>query len=102
MTENQVDNEVDRGPEPSIAQAAAEAANPEKAPAILPPLRPCPCGQVPNRLILEMQRQAKYGNALGECCANWAVEFRNGFTADQEESVVRATEAWNAAPRAGD
>lgn len=94
---------TEKQPEESIAEAAANAATdpvdqtPEK-----PALNACPCGKVPGRLILEMPRQAKYGNALGDCCGMWGVEFRNGYTMDQEESVARATEAWNSAPRAGD
>ena len=64
-----------------------------------PPLAPCPCGQVPERLMIEMPQRAKYGLAMGDCCAEWAVEFRNGYTDNPNETAARAREAWDAAPR---
>ena len=64
-------------------------------------LEPCPCGKVPEGLMIEMQERGKYGRTMGDCCAEWAVEFRNGYTADQQETLKKAAAAWNAAPRVG-
>ena len=65
-----------------------------------PPLAPCPCGMVPTALLIEMPERAKYGRTMGDCCSEWAVEFRNGYTQDPELTTQRARDAWNDAPRA--
>ena len=62
-------------------------------------LEPCPCGQNPDLLIIEMPERAKYGRAFGDCCSEWSIEFRNGYTADPKLSQVRAAKAWNNTPR---
>lgn len=62
-------------------------------------LEPCPCGKIPEGLMIEMQERAKYGRVMGNCCTEWAVEFRNGYSEDQERTLVKAQQAWNAAPR---
>lgn len=67
------------------------------------PLAPCPCGIVPEVLLLEMPERAKYGRAIGHgngCCGEWGIEFRNGYTADPDESAEKARKAWDKAPRA--
>jgi hypothetical protein len=63
-------------------------------------LAQCPCGQTPKALLLEMPpKPAKHGRALGNCCASWGIEFFNAYK-EGEETVQRASEAWNMAPRA--
>lgn len=62
-------------------------------------LGPCPCGKTPMGLFIEMPERGKYGRTMGDCCAEWQVEFRNGFTADQDETLAKAQRAWNNAPR---
>jgi hypothetical protein len=49
--------------------------------------------------MIEMQERAKYGRTLGDCCTEWSVEFRNGYSKDPEDTLARAQKAWNAAPR---
>lgn len=83
----------------------AEAAPTPEPPAPPPPppqieLLPCPCGEVPSGLLIEMGQRAKYGQCMGDCCAEWSVEFRNGYSQDQHETLGRAQEAWNSARRA--
>lgn len=78
-----------------------EANNQKPAKATPPPLAPCPCGKAPTNLLIEMPERAKYGRCMGDCCAEWSVEFRNGYSQDPEQTTERAREAWNAAPRAG-
>lgn len=63
------------------------------------PLAPCPCGKVPERLMIEMPQRAKYGLTMGDCCASWAVEFRNGYTDDPNKTADLARQAWQEAPR---
>ena len=65
-------------------------------------LKPCPCGKVPTALILDCQRQAKYGYAMGDCCNEWLIEFRNQYTTNSETTMARAVEGWNDTPRASD
>lgn len=65
-----------------------------------PPLAPCPCGKRPVNLMIEMPERAKWGRTMGDCCAEWSVEFRNGYTDDPHLTTERAREAWNNAPRA--
>ena len=63
-------------------------------------LNPCPCGETPTALIVECEDRAKWGRVAGNCCNDWIVEFRNGYAAEgSAESMERAAEAWNSAPR---
>lgn len=62
-------------------------------------LEPCPCGEVPAELNLEVGQRAKYGRVVGSCCGEWSIEFRNGYTTDMAVTVQRAQKAWNDAPR---
>ncbi len=63
-------------------------------------LKPCPCGQIPNDISIEDAGQGgKWAWVSGDCCAEWAVEFRTQY----EEGIKLydlAVEAWNEAPRA--
>lgn len=59
----------------------------------------CACGKTPENLFITAPERSKWGFVAGDCCGEWTIEFRNGYTADQEVSIQRATEAWNNAPR---
>jgi hypothetical protein len=78
---------------------------PPQAPPETPPEEPkrifkqCPCGKVPEKLVLEVDQQSKLGRAMGDCCATWAVEFLRGQTTDPEQILDKAHAAWDAAPR---
>lgn len=72
-------------------------------PTEIPPqitLAPCPCGEVPNGLIMECSERAKFGRAAGQCCGSWYVEYFNRFEGDQNKMLVNAVKAWNESPRA--
>lgn len=60
----------------------------------------CPCGQIPEDLIIEVAERAKYGLVMGDCCGAWSVEFRNGYQKDPDVTNRLAATAWNSAPRA--
>ena len=67
-----------------------------------PPKRefqPCPCGNKPERLLLEVDQQSKVGRALGDCCGMWGVEFLRGVETDPEKILDKAHAAWDTAPR---
>ena len=67
-------------------------------------LMPCPCGQTPQRLVVEGVddgESPKWARVGGLCCGSWDIEFRNDYMrVGSEQSNRRASEAWNAAPRA--
>ena len=64
-------------------------------------LKRCPCGEIPERLVLEDANQGrKWAWASGSCCTGWYVEFCTGYhPIDSKECIDYATEAWNEAPR---
>ncbi len=78
-------------------QAPAPNAAPETPPQHV--YAPCPCGQVPESLLIEVAQDNKVARAAGNCCATWYVEFLRGNTVDQQVITDRATKAWDAAPR---
>lgn len=86
--------------EDKAAVAAATNTQAPEEPNIIA-LAPCPCGRQPQNLVIEMPQRAKYGRASGDCCAEWSVEFRNGYSDDPQLTQERAVKAWNEAPRAG-
>ena len=61
----------------------------------------CPCGQIPETLIVaEAAPYVGRGMVMGHCCGKWIVEFlTNGASIGHRENSMRAREAWNAAPR---
>jgi len=86
--------------EPSdVAEAVKTAINEQSGPAKLD-LNHCPCGEKPEGLYIEMPERGKYGRATGQCCAEWSVEFRNGYEANPDKTLAKAAKAWNDAPRA--
>jgi hypothetical protein len=85
--------------EPSeVAEAVKEAIAKQEKPKI--ELNPCPCGETPEGLYIEMPERGKYGRASGQCCAEWSIEFRNGYEANPDKTLAKAAKAWNDAPRA--
>lgn len=93
----------------TIEQAAAAAAKgPDAAVKDPPPPPPppkrlfvaCPCGKIPEKLILEMNQESKVARAVGGCCGSWAIEFLRGFETEPEAILDKAHAAWDAAPRA--
>lgn len=76
-----------------VAEAVKKATNAQIE------LAPCPCGQTPDELMLELPAQpVKYGRAIGTCCGVWGIEFFNAYQAG-EDTVRLAKEAWNRAVR---
>jgi hypothetical protein len=60
----------------------------------------CPCGQIPDHLIIVDGECAKWAYVSGSCCNEWKVEFRTQYFAlDSDECLKLATEAWQEAPR---
>jgi hypothetical protein len=64
-------------------------------------LAPCPCGQIPPRLIVQGEHEdPKYAYVSGCCCDEWAIPFRNNRERiGSPASIALATAAWNGAPR---
>jgi len=86
-------------PEPSaVHEAIKNALTDAGIPQIT--LAPCPCGEVPDGLIMECSERAKIGRAAGQCCGSWYVEYLNRFEGDQNKMLVNAVKAWNDSPRA--
>lgn len=61
--------------------------------------KPCPCGKVPEQLIIEIPQQGKLGRAVCGICGEWGVDFLRGMTQDPESILDKAQAAWDAAPR---
>jgi hypothetical protein len=60
----------------------------------------CPCGEVPERLLIVPIQSAKWAMVCGSCCGDWHVEFCTEYKAlDSPECTVLAAQAWNDAPR---
>jgi hypothetical protein len=66
-------------------------------------LRPCPCGAVPQRLVIDAEGdRPKWARVHGGCCDDWSIEFRNSYhPIGSAESQELAAQAWNEAARAG-
>lgn len=60
---------------------------------------PCPCGKVPDKLLLEVDQNSKVGRATCPCGA-WGVDFLRGLETDPEKILDKAHKEWDAAPRA--
>ena len=64
------------------------------------PLNPCPCGQVPERLIVSDDDVDGCAYVWGSCCGQWKIVFYAGEDGvNSPECMALAREAWNAAPR---
>ena len=82
------------------ANAAERIEKAIKRPADPNALKRCPCGQVPNSLIIqELELGSRYKRAVPDCCKAWHIEFRVGYTKEDQEIMRLAKEAWNALPR---
>jgi hypothetical protein len=64
-------------------------------------LAPCPCGEIPEKLIVDGPEIYKsLAMVSGYCCGKWHIEFRTYYAPLDSEKILRlAREAWNAAPR---
>lgn len=65
-------------------------------------LKPCPCGKTPNMLVtMDGNQGGKWHTAFGDCCGDWAIEFRASLGSDHNstENKARAIEEWNNVPR---
>lgn len=63
-------------------------------------LKPCPCGKVPSKLILEEGATCKYAYCGGNCCGAWLVEFPTGYAHVSSYAAMElAIPAWNGAMR---
>ncbi len=64
-------------------------------------LKPCPCGKIPTNLLLCDNGQGnKWGDASGDCCGEWRIEFRSDYNSfDSKEAMDIAVRYWNEAPR---
>ena len=63
-------------------------------------LKPCPCGETPNELHVDVVAGTKWAYASGDCCDDWSVEFRTGYETNQTKLKALAAVAWNETPRA--
>ena len=60
----------------------------------------CPCGEVPERLVIQPDGGGKWASASGDCCGYWSIEFRANYKApDSPECIALAARAWHDAPR---
>lgn len=60
----------------------------------------CPCGEVPEELILREGESLKYAFAAGGCCDEWHIEFRTNYIPlESPQGKALAETAWNKAPR---
>ena len=89
-----MNDQVQAGVQPPAPQAPPA---PEAEPKRL--FAPCPCGNTPERLLLEVSEQSKVGKAMGDCCGMWGVEFLRGVETEPEKILDKAHAAWDAAPR---
>lgn len=63
-------------------------------------LKKCPCGDIPESLLIEEGSSCKYSFTCGMCCNEWSVEFRTTYTNDEDKLMSLAIDAWNSAKRA--
>ena len=60
----------------------------------------CPCGQIPDHLIIAEGQCSKWAYVSGVCCGEWNVEFRTGYRAlDDPKLMEEAIDEWNEAKR---
>lgn len=62
-------------------------------------LAPCPCGEVPTELLINLPKNSKYGHVAGNCCADWILEFKAGYPKNDNHLIAVATMAWDRGPR---
>ena len=64
-------------------------------------LKKCPCGRTPTKLhIVDNGQGGKWGDASGDCCGEWKIEFRTDYNKfDTKECMSLAVDAWNETER---
>jgi hypothetical protein len=63
-------------------------------------LKKCPCGRYPESLFISQTQSSSWGEACGNCCGEWNIEFRSvNHDPFSKESYERAIEYWNDMPR---
>lgn len=64
-------------------------------------MKPCPCGKVPDRLIIEAEIDTpKWARAVCPHCGEWNIEFRAQYAHKASPEIMAwAIAAWNEAPR---
>jgi hypothetical protein len=65
-------------------------------------LKRCPCGEVPEELIIRDGDTHAFKRISGSCCARWTVELvvaTVGAKATEEAVYKSCKKAWNDAPR---
>lgn len=60
---------------------------------------PCPCGAIPEQLLLEVNQESKVGRVTCGNCGSWGVDFLRGHAREQEDILDKGQAAWDAAPR---
>ena len=59
-------------------------------------LKPCPCGETPDRLYITEGPTCKYAYVYGSCCGEWNVEFKTKyFKIDTKDCMQLAIKEWN-------
>jgi len=62
-------------------------------------MKKCPCGKIPNKLIIIGSNQ-KWSLCCGDCCENWFIEFYSDYLNDNDPKLKEIAEkAWNETPR---
>lgn len=62
-------------------------------------LAPCPCGEIPTELNINLSGDT-YALISGDCCDEWSIEvWLDWHSCDSNEIDRCAREAWNNAPR---
>jgi hypothetical protein len=64
-------------------------------------LKPCPCGKVPEKLIISEGNTYRWRQISGSCCGEWEIESqRIPYQATETEVYELCAETWNQATRA--
>ena len=62
-------------------------------------VKPCPCGETPNKLHL-IDNGIKWCWVTGDCCGEWHIEIRTNYKElDSPELMKEAIDSWNLTKR---
>jgi hypothetical protein len=61
-------------------------------------LKSCPCGKIPETLVINDENLILWSLVCGDCCHSWHIEFKSDY-ATGDELMSKAIDAWNNAPR---
>ena len=64
-------------------------------------LKQCPCGKTPTKLDITETLYGKWIDIMGNCCGEWTIEARNGYSKG-DDMMKNAITAWNNVPRWND